>query len=165
MWSPDVIADPRLLLDDAGTYLTGDPATGAPAQYRLVARTVVAELALAGLVAYGMYRLGPRHWREGTSTPHDALFIALRRTAPEGSVPYVRLLTDEEITYEGLVTAYDTTGDLGERSIALSKPIRRHSAGGTTQIGAPWERIVLPLSRVTEMHIAYAFENEPKPSA
>lgn len=127
-----------------------------------MARTVVAELALAGMVAYGMYRLGPSHWREGTSAPHDALFIALRRTAPDSSVPYVRLLTNEGITYEGPVTAYDTTGDLAERSIALGKPIRRHSAGATTRIDAPWERVVLPLSRVAEMHIAYMADDDAR---
>lgn len=152
---PDVVADPRLLLSDLNRYLVGDPTTGLEPHYRLVARSAAMELALSGLAAYALYRLGPREWRQGTSVSNDAMFVTLRRTATSG-IPYVRIFTDDGVAYEGQVATYDTSGPLADRVIVLTAPLKRHQGGTATELIHPWKRLLVRCDRITEMHVAYA---------
>lgn len=152
--APDVVADPRLLLGDLQHYLVGDPSTGLQPHYRLVARTAVMELALSGIAAFALYRLGPREWRQGTSVSNDAMFVTLRRTAGSG-IPYVRILTDDGVAYEGQVATYDTDGPLADRVIVLTAPLKRHQGGDAKELVLPWQRLLIRCDRIAEMHVAY----------
>ena len=86
---PERLPDPRLLIADTRDYLSG-PA--GPHHLRLVSLAAVVEVALSILLAYLLYRLGPKKWRVGVSVSLSALSYTFRE-GPPGSGPLVRVLT------------------------------------------------------------------------
>lgn len=150
--------EPARLIRDGSTYVAEE--------YRLVARAVVAGLAVSCGLAWVAYRVGPAG-SNAVSRPNDTLWTVLhessgsRRGEPRlaGVVPVVELRTRDQTLYRGQVAAHDPVGSRSDRMIALAAPIHvSRSSGEFVTIDKPWERIVLPMEEVLEMYVAFTRE-------
>lgn len=133
-------------------------------KYRLVARTLLIEVATACLIAVAVYAI-PRANRVPRSSSQDALWHVFHSSSggtKKATMPIVELRTTSGKVYKGTVVARDQTGPTDERMLVLARPYRVQRADGSMQrADAHWERVVLPLSTVEEMYVAFVPRGKP----
>jgi hypothetical protein len=135
--------------------------------YRLIIRTLVLEVGLAsGLALIAAHVLLPRTWRGTQARPHNTISVVLHETATEPSAPFVQLRTCHGTLFSGLVAAHDHSGPRADRQIALRPPLAVQRPGDESPHPIPpgWQRVVLPVADVAEMHVAFVrVGQEPEP--
>lgn len=170
--TPSFMPDPELLIREGSEY--------AAEHYALIARALAIGLFLSCGLAWVAYRVGPAR-QASTSRPHDALWtvfhestgpnrtptggwapLRLKNAAGDGAtVPIVEIRMRDDVCYRGQVAAVDPGGARADRMIALACPITMDRGNKRTTIDRPWQRLILPLEDVAEMHVAFGV-HEPR---
>jgi hypothetical protein len=111
---PDWMPDPRLMIDEPGTYLSD--------HYRLIFRTLVIQGGLALLFAYGVH-LWLAH-KQGANIRRASAWTQIFKTdCPDGGAPYVRVRLKSGFVYTGFVGYFSPDLDQDGRELVLLPPL------------------------------------------
>jgi hypothetical protein len=152
---PSWLPAPRSLLHDPSGYIVD--------HYRLVLRALIAHVGIASLLAF---LVGVARYRRRTERqrPFDVVWTIFHETTPR-SRPFLDVLTTDGVWFKGPLSEFDVAGPVADRFIAMRAPIRMRRKGQTQASVLPegWERTIIPLDRVAELHVAFAPpEQEPE---
>lgn len=163
---PHSMPDVRLWLQDPSHYIT--------TRYRLVARTIALEVALATVLAafadrslnyaqrnsvlWRIRRLGEhvlRHDPTRTVSPFPVLWTVFS-LGEAGSERAASVRTRNGDVFTGKVAAYATGDSDQDRDIALRAPVEvLRARGDRTVLDEPWRVVVVPGAEITELAVTF----------
>jgi Family of unknown function (DUF6338) len=161
---------PRLL-PDLGEWIARGNKAYLIDHYRLVARFMIAEVAIALLLAFlaNLAVLTANRWPTrvqgwwrrvhhsfGPMGPETAWQKAFRLDVPSGASPFVRVRLKDGPVYQGAVDGFSTDTSRDDRELALGPPLSR--AGGNDERLSPlagWQRVVVPASEIEVLWLTY----------
>lgn len=146
--APNAVADPESLSRDSTGYTN--------AHFDLVVTSAVLVLLISLLGAWLWHLAQVKRAGGGTIQPSDPWFEVLRKSAPNGEVPYVRVRVDGDHVYEGSVVGVTYNHDPARRAIVLGRPLSVKPPNETRRmIPGPYQRVVLTGSEVKALTVAY----------
>jgi len=145
-WIP-VIVDVDRWAIDGNAYLRD--------HIRIAIASVAIVLALALLIAYGLYRL-QRRWLPDVRSQGNVWIHALG-ARPKGTVPWVGLELTNGKVVEGLLHSFSLNGTTDERDVALARPIRViERAGEPAKDLGQLDRVIVPdrsIAHIAVVHV------------
>jgi hypothetical protein len=143
---PEWLPAPKGVLKDPSGYVVD--------HYRLVLRAFVAQIGIASSFALV---LGLIRYPQRLSFEHDALWNVIRRSQRRPNIPIIDLKTSDGTCLKGKLWVWDQTGPISDRFIALRAPIYlQRGSEPREELPAGWNRTLVPLSEITEMHFGFA---------
>lgn len=122
----------------------------------VVARALLLELAIAGLLAFVADRALTRR-TDGAMRDQPGWFAMFREWAPKGCVVHASVTMKDGTIYAGRVTGYSTHRDLARRELALGQPAFVRGSGGeeVRRVHPHLQRIWLPGDEVAAVFVEY----------
>lgn len=147
-----VVVDPRQWLRTGQAYFEEN--------FYLVLGNVVAELALAFLLAVGADRVLRWRWRQdsGNLVKHSLWHQAFQSDKPAGAQPWVHVALTDGSSFFGFVRGSTVLAETDDREIALEgHRLTRHVGPGRKPavIGSRWEFVIIRAAEIRYLRVQY----------